>query len=222
MSKKVIIVGGFHEIIELCELAGVEILGIIDSNLLDYFMGIKILGNDDDAEKIYKNNSDVPVLLTPDAPTIRKKISILYNSIGFKFTNLISPNSIISKSAIIGTGVVLQSGTNISASVKIDDFVKINSFANIMHDSIVGKYTTIAPNAVLLGRVIIGESCYIGANSTILPNISIGSNSIVGAGSVVTKNVPPFSIVVGNPAKILKQFNSEEEIQNYFDSKHFR
>ena len=42
-----------------------------------------------------------------------------------------------------------------------------------------------------------------GANSTILPSIVIGQHSIVGAGSVVTKNVPDFSIVAGNPAKII-------------------
>lgn len=42
-------------------------------------------------------------------------------------------------------------------------------FSNIIHDSQILKYTTIAPNAVILGRVKISELCYIGSNSTILP-----------------------------------------------------
>lgn len=88
-----------------------------------------------------------------------------------------------------------------------------------MHDCIVGKFVTIAPNAVLLGKVVVGEGSYIGANSTILPNELLGEYSIIGAGAVITKDVPPFSIVAGNPAKIIKQFNSREEIQNYFRSK---
>ena len=47
----------------------------------------------------------------------------------------------------------------------------------------------------------------IGMNATILPGVTIGKHSIVAAGSVVTKSVPPYSIVGGNPARILKQYN---------------
>ncbi|WP_422136917.1 MULTISPECIES: acyltransferase [unclassified Endozoicomonas] len=53
-------------------------------------------------------------------------------------------------------------------------------------------------------NTIIGKNCFIGANSIILPGITVGDNSIVAAGAVVTKNVPNNSIVVGNPAKLLR------------------
>lgn len=53
--------------------------------------------------------------------------------------------------------------------------------------------------------VIIKEGSWIGANSVILPGVTIGKNSVVGAGSIVTRNVPDFTIVAGNPAKILKE-----------------
>lgn len=49
----------------------------------------------------------------------------------------------------------------------------------------------------------IEEDCWIGAGSILLPGITIGRGAIVGAGSVVTKNVPPYSVVVGTPAKII-------------------
>lgn len=55
------------------------------------------------------------------------------------------------------------------------------------------------------GTVIIEENVWIGENVSILPNVTIGRNSVIGANSVVTKNVLPFSIVGGNPAKIIKQ-----------------
>lgn len=54
------------------------------------------------------------------------------------------------------------------------------------------------------GPVVIEENVWIGENVSILPNVVIGHNSIIGANSVVTKNIPPFSIVGGNPAKIIK------------------
>ncbi len=51
----------------------------------------------------------------------------------------------------------------------------------------------------------IGKHCFIGARSIVLPGIQIGDESIVGAGSVVTKDVPPRSIVAGNPAQIIRR-----------------
>ena len=51
----------------------------------------------------------------------------------------------------------------------------------------------------------IGKHCFIGARSVILPGLQIGDESIVGAGSVVTKDVPPRSIVAGNPAQIIRR-----------------
>lgn len=53
-------------------------------------------------------------------------------------------------------------------------------------------------------RVTIGDNVWIGEKSIILKNVSIGEGAVVGAGSVVTKNVPPFAIVAGNPARIIK------------------
>jgi acetyltransferase-like isoleucine patch superfamily enzyme len=50
----------------------------------------------------------------------------------------------------------------------------------------------------------VGRNCFIGGRSLILPGVEIGDGSIVGAGSVVTKSVPPGSLVVGNPARVLR------------------
>ncbi len=58
--------------------------------------------------------------------------------------------------------------------------------------------------------VIIEESVWIGENACVLPGVTIGKNSVIGAGAVVTKNVPPWSIAVGNPAKVIKQYDHEK------------
>lgn len=60
------------------------------------------------------------------------------------------------------------------------------------------------------GMTIIGSDVWIGKNATILAEVKIGSGSIIGAGSVVTKDVPPYAIVVGNPARVVgHRFNSK-------------
>ena len=54
----------------------------------------------------------------------------------------------------------------------------------------------------------IGNNVWIGAGAIILPGVSLGDNSVVGAGSVVTKSVPSYSLVVGNPAKVLRKIDA--------------
>jgi acetyltransferase-like isoleucine patch superfamily enzyme len=57
------------------------------------------------------------------------------------------------------------------------------------------------------GEIVIGDGCWIGANVVITAGLTIGKYCVIAAGSVVTKSVPDFSIVAGNPARLLKQFN---------------
>ena len=59
------------------------------------------------------------------------------------------------------------------------------------------------------GPVIIGKNVWVGDKATILPNVRIGDGSIIAANAVVTKDVPPYSVVAGNPAKIIKQIKYE-------------
>jgi len=76
------------------------------------------------------------------------------------------------------------------------------------------------------GNVYIGDNCWIGAHVFINQGVSIGENAVVGAHSVVTKNIPPHSIAVGVPAKVIKfkSYLSEDEIKElakrYWDSLH--
>ena len=77
----------------------------------------------------------------------------------------------------------------------------------------VGRYSYIAFDAVLLSHDMasgkrlntkVGDCCFIGARSFLMPGVTIGDHSIVAACAVVTKDVPPHSIVAGNPAKVIK------------------
>ncbi len=57
--------------------------------------------------------------------------------------------------------------------------------------------------------IVIGNDVWLGANVKILDGVKIGDGSVVGSGSVVTKSIPPYSVAVGNPAKIIKNRNND-------------
>ena len=71
----------------------------------------------------------------------------------------------------------------------------------VVHDGAGWLFTDEVPGLQKFGTIEILDNCFIGIDATILPDVKIGPNSIVGACSVVTKDVPPGTIVAGNPAK---------------------
>ena len=54
------------------------------------------------------------------------------------------------------------------------------------------------------GSIVLEEDCWIGGHVTITRNVTIGKGSVIGANSVVTKDIPPYSVAVGNPARVIK------------------
>lgn len=71
--------------------------------------------------------------------------------------------------------------------------------------------TPISKQTVITLPIIIEDEAWIGANAVITAGVTIGKHSIVAAGCVVVKDVPPYSIVGGNPGKILKSYNPESK-----------
>jgi sugar O-acyltransferase (sialic acid O-acetyltransferase NeuD family) len=201
---KVILIGGFHEIIELAEENQMEIMGIIDKQGHGNYRNYKIICDDKNAPRLNDYYKEIPILITPDNPAVRRKLAEYYATHGFVFSSLISNKANVSKTAVINKGTIVQAGVNVSAEVIIGSFVKLNTLCNIMHNSNIGDFTTIAPNAVILGNVIVGQYCYIGSNSTILPNVTICDNVRIGAGAVVTKHILIPGTYTGVPAKSLR------------------
>lgn len=121
----------------------------------------------------------------------------------------IGQNCILSKDVYIDHGVKIgnrckiQNGVSIYSGVEIGDDVFIGPNACFTNDKIPRAFNenwTITPTYV-------GAGVSIGANATIVCGVSIGEFSMVAAGSVVTKDIPPFSLVLGNPARIVSNID---------------
>ena len=63
----------------------------------------------------------------------------------------------------------------------------------------------------MLRPVKVGDYTHLGTNSTIMAGVTIGERCQIGAGSVVTKDIPPYSVAVGNPARVVKRYDFEKK-----------
>ena len=68
-----------------------------------------------------------------------------------------------------------------------------------------------SPQDITIRNVAIGEGVWLGQRVCVLPGVTVGAHSIVGANSVVTRDIPPYSIAVGAPAKIIKKWNHDRK-----------
>ena len=114
----------------------------------------------------------------------------------------------IQKNASVGRRCKISSHTFICEGVTIEDNVFIGHGVTFVNDS---YPRATAPNGELqtesdwkVEKTLVKSGASIGSGATILANVVIGENAIVGAGSVVTRDVPPNTIVAGNPAKFLR------------------
>jgi len=124
----------------------------------------------------------------------------------------------IQKNASIGKSCKISSHTFVCEGVVIEDNVFVGHGVTFINDSYPrattanGELQTEAHWKV--EPTVIKKGASIGSGVTILSNTTIGENAIVGAGSVVTKDVPPNSIVAGNPAKVLRYMEDSVERRN--------
>ena len=112
------------------------------------------------------------------------------------------------KNIKIGNKVIIMNGALLMAEggITIEDKVLIGGKVKL----ITSNHDYYERDILICKRILIKEGVWIGAGATILPGVTIGKYAIIGADSVVNKDVPDFSIVVGDPAKIIKYLDKEK------------
>ncbi|MDP5200715.1 DapH/DapD/GlmU-related protein [Flavobacterium sp. DG2-3] len=165
-------------------------------------------------------------------------------------------NIIIKDNCTIGeySNFVINNRTNNDIQLRIGKNVYLgrNNFITVGKLVQIGDYSIFGNNCSLIGAgkifddpmkpyamsgisleksIFIGVNCWLGNDSSVIGNVRIGHGSIIGANTVVTKDVPPFSMVIGNPGKIVKTFNfttnswesenNESNNSKYFDENEY-
>lgn len=141
----------------------------------------------------------------------------LFFTVCFRCTNFFTKSKLL---RIIGFPIRLlyRIGVNWILGIDVPDTVRMGKNVIVWHGigviihpkTIIGDNVTIRHNTTIGnakhdgGAPIIGDGVDIGANVVIIGEIEIGNYAVIGAGAVVTKSIPPYAVVVGNPARIVK------------------
>lgn len=110
---------------------------------------------------------------------------------------IISKNAYIDAGVSIGTGVKIQNNVNVYHGVTIEDDVFLGPSMTFTND----RFPRAFNSDFEVSRTLVRQGASIGANATIRCGVVIGEYAMVGSGSVVTRDVPPYALVVGNPAR---------------------
>lgn len=122
-----------------------------------------------------------------------------------RFATLIHPLASVARHSQIGHGVVVMSMVQIRQGAKIGNHVILLSGSSVGHDSAVADYSFIANSAVIGAHDSLERGTYLGSNAVTLERITLGEWCLVGIGAVVIRDVPPMAVVVGNPARFIKE-----------------
>ena len=107
----------------------------------------------------------------------------------------------------IGKNVFLGPNVSILTPIHPLRYQERNAFYN--------EKTGNVTNLERAGAVTIGDNCWLGGSVTVCPNVTIGEGCVIGAGSVVTRDIPPHSLAVGNPCRVLRAITEADSLERH-------
>jgi sugar O-acyltransferase (sialic acid O-acetyltransferase NeuD family) len=198
--------GGHGKVVaDLVQLnTGFNLLGFLDDSVPVGAgpLGYRILGG---GEWLDSNDAKgVEVVFGLGDNTVRARVSQVLSEKGVRILTAIHPAAVVAGSASIGVGTVVMANATIAPEARIGKAAVVNSGAVADQNSEVGDYAHLAPNSTLGIGARVGTGVLLGTNASVIPGKQIGDRTIVGAGAAVVRDLPPDTIAVGVPAKVIR------------------
>ena len=194
-----------------------EILGYMDNRDelqgKDFF-GYPVLGRFAEAGKYVQQYPEVRFTTWIGRVETYQRRPRMLASLGVtadRFQTLIHPSTYLSRRAKVGQGVLIFQHCTVSNSADIRDHVVVLPHAVVSHDCLLGEYAVVTSNVTVGSAAQVGRNAYLGTHCCMLPEVKIGEGSLVGVGAVVLRDVPARTVVVGNPARRLRDAAAPED-----------
>jgi UDP-2-acetamido-3-amino-2,3-dideoxy-glucuronate N-acetyltransferase len=125
--------------------------------------------------------------------------------------SIVGQGSTVDNDSIVGDRVRIQSKVYITAYMVIEDDVCVGPGATMTNDDAMGRH----PRGEPLRGPTLRRACRIGGGSTLVPGVEVGEEAFVAAGAVVTADVPARALVMGVPARVVRQVSDADLIENW-------
>jgi sugar O-acyltransferase (sialic acid O-acetyltransferase NeuD family) len=185
-------------------------LGFVDNDEKKWgkdFYGYPVFGGMDKVRELGKKGAVFCNLITRDCMTRYETTKSLIES-GARLANLIHPG-INLELVKMGVGNYIQEGVVLQAEASIGNNSSIHMGSLTGHETSIGNSVFIAHGCNLSGKIIIEDGVFIGTGVSIVPRVTIGKWSIIGAGATIIEDVPSYSVVVGNPGRVIKSVDEK-------------
>ena len=180
-------------------------IGIVDikENIGKSILGVPVIACDDDLVILFRQGYThaFVTLGSIGNPSVRIKLFMELERIGFKIPNIIDSSANISEQANLANGIFVGKNAVINVGTTIGKGTIINTSCIIEHDCTIGEFVHIAPGSVLCGEVHIGHRSHVGARSVVKQQVRIGSDTLIGMGSLVLCNIANNVVAYGSPCK---------------------
>jgi sugar O-acyltransferase (sialic acid O-acetyltransferase NeuD family) len=143
-----------------------------------------------------------PVIAAVGSPAL--KSALVRRWPGRDFLKLVAPEAWTALDVELGEGSYIGPGALVNRHARIGRHVSINIGVTVSHDTSIGDFATLSPGCHVAGQVQVGPGAFVGIGAVISDKVSVGEGAIIGAGAVVVHDVPANSVVIGNPARKLR------------------
>ncbi|MYM82953.1 acetyltransferase [Duganella sp. FT50W] len=208
-SPALIIIGasGFGlEVHFLAERLGRRVKGFLDDNANlagATVLGAPVLGKIES----WTAHPECEFVVAIGNPRIRRKVVAQMGALGTPaFATLIDPAALLDQRLVaLGQGSIICAGAMFTTQITLGQHCIVNLNATIGHEATLGDFVTIAPLAAISGCVRLADLVEVGTSACVRQGVTMGPGSMLGMGGVLTKDAEANTLLIGNPARMLRQ-----------------
>jgi acetyltransferase-like isoleucine patch superfamily enzyme len=125
--------------------------------------------------------------------------------------SVIGRGSVVDNDVVVGARVKVQTGVYLTAFTVVEDDVFVGPGATTTNDDTMNRHGSETP----LRGAILRRACRLGGGTVLTPGVEIGEEAFVAAGAVVTKDIPPRAVVIGIPARVVREVGEQDLLERW-------